>query len=60
MCVDQYSEVALLNCFFQSSEVLGVFVLERFIVQLDDDDEDGSYYSFIIGKTFSYTFNCML
>lgn len=42
----------------QSSEVLGVFVLERCVVQLDDDEDDHSYYSFIIGKV--YLFICKI
>ena len=36
----------------QSSEVVGVIVLERCLVQLDDD-ADQSLYSFIVGKSIS-------
>ena len=36
----------------QSSEVVGVIVLERCLVQLDDD-EDQSLCSFVIGELLS-------
>ena len=36
----------------QSSEVVGVIVLERCLVQLDDD-EDQSLCSFVIGELIS-------
>ena len=36
-------------CALQSSEVVGVIVLERCLVQLDDD-EDQSLCSFVIGE----------
>ena len=36
-------------CTVQSSEILGVIVLERCLVQLDDD-ADQSLFSFVVGK----------
>jgi len=39
----------------QSSEVVGVIVLERCLVQLDDDT-DQSLYSFIVGEFLNFGF----
>jgi len=41
----------------QSSEVVGVIVLERCLVQLDDD-ADQSLCSFVIGELIEYSYMC--
>jgi len=43
---------------FQSSEVVGVIVLERCLVQLDDD-ADESLCSFVIGELISIAAFCL-
>jgi len=44
---------------FQSSEVVGVIVLERSLVQLDDDT-DQSLFSFVVGELISASYHSYL